>query len=144
VLERSINEGLYGQLVAANLPRVIHTEEQNERYLAVLEDLHNRPSLTPEEEQFAELLTLLIEDFGGRHYQLKSAASPSEIVRELMAANGLKQADLVDVFGSASVASEVLSGRRDLSKRHIQRLSERFHVSPALFFPEPSGRRIPS
>jgi HTH-type transcriptional regulator/antitoxin HigA len=42
--------------------------------------------------------------------------------------------DLLDVFGTASVVSEVLSGKRELSKAHIVKLSDRFHVSPALFF----------
>jgi Predicted transcription regulator containing HTH domain len=52
-----------------------------------------------------------------------------------MAANGLKQSDMVDIFGTRSVASEVLSGKRDLSKTHIQKLSQRFNVSPEVFFP---------
>jgi HTH-type transcriptional regulator/antitoxin HigA len=48
--------------------------------------------------------------------------------------HGLKQKDLVDVFGTASIVSEVLSGKRELNKEHIKRLSDRFHVSPELFF----------
>jgi HTH-type transcriptional regulator/antitoxin HigA len=46
----------------------------------------------------------------------------------------LKQKDLVDVFGTPSIVSEVMSGKRELNKEHIKRLSERFHVSPELFF----------
>ena len=52
-----------------------------------------------------------------------------------MDAHGFKQADLVDVFGSKGIASEVLNGKRSFSKTHIQRLSEKFHVSPEVFFP---------
>jgi HTH-type transcriptional regulator/antitoxin HigA len=51
-----------------------------------------------------------------------------------MDANDLRQADLLDVFGTASVISEVLKGKRELSKAHIAKLSERFRISPALFF----------
>jgi len=51
-----------------------------------------------------------------------------------MDANGLRQVDLLDVFGNASVISEVLKRKRGLSKAHIARLSEHFNVSPALFF----------
>jgi HTH-type transcriptional regulator/antitoxin HigA len=128
-----IDEPVYRELLAAALPRVIHTEAENERYVLALEALHDRGHLTLEEERLAELLTLLIEDFEGRHYQLKPAA-PADVLRELMLANGLKQGDLADIFGTRSIASEVLSGKRDLSKKHIQKLSERFHVSPELFF----------
>jgi HTH-type transcriptional regulator/antitoxin HigA len=130
-----IDEKTYRQLVAEALPRVIHTEEENERHIAELEALHSRERLTPEEEQLADLLMLLIEDFEARYYQIR-AAKPAEIVRELMDANGLKQEDLLDIFGTRSIASEVLSGKRDLSKTHIEKLSQRFHISPEVFFPE--------
>ena len=40
---------------------------------------------------------------------------------------------LTDVFGTPSIVSEVLSGKRDLNLNHIKRLSERFHVPPELF-----------
>jgi antitoxin component HigA of HigAB toxin-antitoxin module len=59
---------------------------------------------------------------------------PIDILRHLMDANGLRQVDLLDVFGTASVISEVLKGKRELSKAHIAKLSGRFNVSPALFF----------
>lgn len=52
------------------------------------------------------MLTLLIEDFESKNYQL-NAVSPAEIIRELMSATSLKQSDLVDVFGTKSVVSEV-------------------------------------
>lgn len=128
-----VDERIYRKLVAEALPHVIHTEAENERYIAELEALHSRERLTPEEEQLAELLMLLIENFEAQHYQIR-AAEPVEIVRELMDANGLKQADLLDIFGTRSVVSEVLSGKRELSKTHIEKLSQRFHVSPEVFF----------
>ena len=46
----------------------------------------------------------------------------------------LKQADLLPVFGSRSVASDVLNGKRDPSKAHIRKLADFFHLSPAAFF----------
>jgi len=51
-----------------------------------------------------------------------------------MEAHDLRQKDLVDIFNTESVASEVLSGKRELTREHIKRLSARFHVSPAVFF----------
>jgi HTH-type transcriptional regulator/antitoxin HigA len=124
----------YRELLATTLPRVIHSEAENEQCIAALEALHERNRLSPEQEQLSELLTLLIDDFEGKNYQL-NAASPVEIIRELMGVNSLKQSDLVDIFGTKSIVSEVLSGKRELSKAHIQRLCRRFHVSPELFFP---------
>lgn len=47
---------------------------------------------------------------------------------------GLKQKDLAEVFGTPSIVSEVLSGKRKLNYEQIRKLSERFQVSPELFF----------
>ncbi len=125
--------GEYRRLLTRNLPKVIETEEENEACIRLLEKLDERgDQLTAAEKKLAELLTLLIEDFEGRHYKLKPAA-PHEAVLELMRANGLKQKDLVEVFGTPSIVSEVLSGKRALSKEHIRRLSDRFHISPEVF-----------
>jgi transcriptional regulator with XRE-family HTH domain len=51
-----------------------------------------------------------------------------------MVQHGLKQKELVDVFGTPSIVSEVLSGKRDLNKEHISRLSKRFRVSAGTLF----------
>jgi HTH-type transcriptional regulator/antitoxin HigA len=127
------NKREYANLLANVLPHVIHTEEENDRCTAVLEELLAKKNRTAEEERLRELLTLLIEEFEERRYALKPA-TPLQIVRHLMESNGLRQADLLGVFGTRSIASEVLNGKRDLAKAHIEKLSQRFHVSPDLFF----------
>ena len=124
----------YSALLTKFPPKVIRTEKENERYVDILHDLDRRTkSLTRAEKELADLLTLLIEDFEERRYQLPRAG-PLDVLRFLMDEHGLKQKDLADVFGTASIVSEVLSGKRELNKDHIKRLSERFHVSPELFF----------
>lgn len=50
-----------------------------------------------------------------------------------MAANDLRQKDLVGILGSESMVSLVLNGQRPLALAHIQALSRRFKVSPAAF-----------
>ena len=123
----------YRRLLGKSLPRVIRTEAENEHYLELLRRLDARgDSLTPAESELAELLTLLIEDFEERHYAFE-AASPLQVLQELVRANNLKQKDLLDVFGSPSIASEVLKGKRHLTTGHIRKLSQHFHVSPEIF-----------
>ena len=122
----------YATLLGQALPHVIHTEAENTRATELLDVLLHKKKRTAGEKRLAELLTLLIEEYEQK-YALPEAG-PIDILRHLMESNDLRQADLVDVFGTASVVSEVLKGKRGLSKSHIARLSERFHVSPALFF----------
>ena len=124
----------YSALLKKFPPKVIRTEEENETYSEILYQLDQRSkSLTRAEKELAELLTLLIEDFEEKHYHLPRA-KPVEVLLFLMDQHGLKQKDLVGVFGTPSIVSEVLGGKRDLNKDHIKRLSERFHVSPEVFF----------
>jgi HTH-type transcriptional regulator / antitoxin HigA len=124
----------YASLLTTTLPSVIRTEAENERYIARLEELDGKGSrLSAAERRMAQLLTLLIEDFEEKHYALR-ASSPVDVLRELILANNLKQKDLLDVFGTPSIISEVLHGKRQLTTEHIRRLSRRFHVSPEVFF----------
>ncbi len=117
----------------AGSPTTIASERQHEDYLSVLEKLSSRENPTREEEKYAEVLITLIEAYEEEHHPIL-AASPLEVLRALMAANDLRQKDLVSIFGSESIVSEVLNKKRDLNKNHIEKLSKRFHVSPAVFF----------
>ena len=123
----------YKQLIAEVPPKVIHTAEENRYYLRKLEELNRRwTELTHAERDLYDTLGVLIEDFEKKAYTIRAAA-PIEVIKELMVANGLRQKDLVGVFETASVASEVLKGKRALTTDHIRRLSKRFNVSPAFF-----------
>ncbi len=123
----------YARLLAAALPAIIETEEQNEHYLSVVEKLMKRgDKITPEEETLLDLLGHLIEDFENRYYQPRDA-TPLEVLHELMAANSLKQVDLVPIFGSKGITSEVVNGKRGISKAHAKALAERFNVSAEVF-----------
>jgi HTH-type transcriptional regulator/antitoxin HigA len=57
-----------------------------------------------------------------------------EVLTELMTKTNLRQKDLVGLPGTESEVSEILSGKRELNKHHIEKLSKRFKVSQELFF----------
>ena len=114
-------------------PTPITSERQREQYLSVLDKLAGKDNPTSEEEKYAEVLPTLIEAYEDEHHAIPDA-SPVEVLRTLMDANGLRQKGLVPIFGSESIVSEVLHKKRDLNKTHIKKLSKRFHISPAAFF----------
>ena len=60
-------------------------------------------------------------------------ASPLDVLKELMLANNLKAADLADSRRGRSRVSEILAGKRAISKEQARRLGERFRISPAAF-----------
>lgn len=124
----------YNRLLTKVAPKVIRSEKENEAYTRALYELDQRgKKLTRAEKELAELLTLLIEDFESKRYEL-TRAKPVEVLRFLMDQHSLKQKDLIGVFRTRSIVSEILGGKRKLNREHIERLSQRFHVSPDVFF----------
>jgi len=74
-----------------------------------------------------------LEAYEEEHHSIPDA-SPVDVLRTLMDANDLRQKDLASIFGSESIVSEVLHRKRGLNKSHIEKLSKRFNISPAVFF----------
>lgn len=123
----------YGRLLARKLPAVIRNEEENERLIAELEQFDRRDKeLTPEEREYSELLTVLIEAFESANYGLEGS-TPSSRLRSLMEEHGLRQRDLLEVFGSSGIASEVVNGKRAVSKAQAKKFASLFHVPADLF-----------
>lgn len=129
----TINPETYGKLLTQYLPKVITNEAENQRALDIAETLSNKQDLTPEEEQLLDLLVTLIENFESKQYTFKNNSTPLSRLHFLMEANNLKQVDLLDVFGSKGIVSEVFNGKRQISKTHAVKLGERFNVDPTLF-----------
>src|SRR5918912_2033262 len=103
----AINPDRYKKLLVRVMPVVIQTEEENERALAEVEKLMAKgEDLSPEEDALLQLMATLIQDFEEKFYQPREA-TPLEVLRHLMEARDLKQSDLLEVFGSKGIASEV-------------------------------------
>jgi len=116
-------------------PTVISSEAQYDSYVEALMALDKKGHLNRQEESYAKVLAAFIEDWDEKHNPIEDA-SPIEVLETLMDANNLRQKDLVPIFGTESIVSEVLHEKRALTVNHIVGLSQRFSVSPAVFFAE--------
>lgn len=124
----------YGRLLAKFTPKIIETEAENDAALAIVETLMEKGDAgrNAEEDALLALLVSLISQFEETAYPLPEV-SPIELVRYLMEHNDLKAIDLAPILGSRAKVSEVLSGKRSISKEQAKRLGDRFKVSPAAF-----------
>ena len=128
-----LNPQRYAELLVAALPVKIETEEEHKRMLAFTEKLFKKgEQCSPEEDVLLKLLVHLIQDYEQRVYQPEQA-TPQEVLIELMAARGLKQSDLWAVLNSKSVTSEIVNGKRGISKANAKALAEFFHISAEVF-----------
>ena len=103
-----------------------------EAALAVFGPLFEKANRTPAEESYMGALADLIEV-----YEQATVFFPErtgiDALRSLMQENGLRQIDLLDIFPTQSVVSEILSGKRPLTLPYITKLAARFHVTPVTF-----------
>jgi HTH-type transcriptional regulator/antitoxin HigA len=121
------------EMIRQGAPHLIHSDEELAEYTAALFDLTAKADPTPDEEEAIELMTLLIDRYESQRYPVPDA-EPAAVLRLLLDQNGLSQRDVAAELGSESTVSLVLSGKRSLNRDHIARLSQRFNVSPSVFF----------
>jgi len=127
------DEKIYGSLLVNTLPKVIETEEECLRVEKIVGELLKKGDrLSPEEGKLLDLLSDLIENYEDKVYPIEDAP-PHEMLKFLMRENDLKQSDLLHVFGSSGIASEVVGGKRSISKAQARKLAEFFKVSVELF-----------
>ena len=128
-----IDEKKYARVLARVLPRVIGSDEEHERMLAEIEKLMDRGERrTMEEDTALDLMVRLIQDYEREHHPLADP-SPSEMLAYLMEKRGLRQVDLVPIIKSRGYVSDIINGKRAISKAHARQLAEFFKVSADLF-----------
>ncbi|MEG4233630.1 transcriptional regulator [Microcoleus sp. Pol11C3] len=128
----TIEKTAYGQLLAKSQPKLILNEEDYDIALAEVASLMSQEELTLEEETLLSLWALLIEEYEAKYYPIPEA-TPRDVLLHLMEVREVKQADLVGVIGSKGVVSEVVNGKRAISKAQAKALGEFFNVNPSVF-----------
>lgn len=128
-----IDGKLYGKLLTKTLPRVLRSEDEYEQMLAEVEALMEQgDGRSPEQDALLDLMALLVQDYEEKHYPLPQS-EPREMLAYLIEERGLRASDLWEVVGSKSRVSEILSGRRSISREQAKRLAAFFRVPVDLF-----------
>ena len=102
--------------------KIIKTETDYEAALERIEELMDTAPGTPEEDEL-DVLALLVETYEKKQYPI-GMPEPVEAILFFMDQQGLSNADMVTYLGSPSKVSEVLNGKRGLSKTMIKNLVE--------------------
>jgi len=123
---------IYSKLLSKYQPGIIKTEEENEFFREIVEELISTKNLNAEEEALLQLLVKLIEDFEDKHYQI-NASTPQSRLLHLMEARSLDATDLLEIMGSREAVVEVINDRLEITKQQAEALGRFFHVDPGLF-----------
>ena len=119
-------------MITTSESKPIRIEAEHVRLTGMLLALDERDELSAEEGALAEMLTLLIEDYEEKFHPLPKV-SPNASLNALMEERGLKHKDIWPILGNKGGATEILSGRRSISKAQARRLAEFFRVPVDLF-----------
>lgn len=121
---------------------VVRNEAQYEAAVARVDALIEAGALeaTHPLHELVNVLGTVLHAYEETHYPMPPV-SGAEMLRFLMAQHHLKQTDLADL-GSQGVVSELLSGKRRFTVRHIATLVERFKAPAEVFIPRAQGRVI--
>ena len=128
----TFNRSTYSNLLCQYTPQVIETESEYNCALAIAEKLTFAKNRTLEEKALHKLILTLIEVYEAKHYPMEDSL-PHEILNHLMESSGTRQIDLVGIIGSSGVVSEIVNGKRTISKAQAKALGQYFKVSPSLF-----------
>ena len=84
--------------------------------------------------QYARFIEELVTHYERDRFPI-GHSTPQDMLVFLMEQHGLNQVDIAEELGGQPNVSAILSGKRELNLRQIQKLAARFQVSPATFLP---------
>jgi HTH-type transcriptional regulator / antitoxin HigA len=128
----TFDQSTYTNLLVQISPKIIETEAEYDRALAIAEQLTFNKNKTPEERAIYQLLVMLIEAYETKHYALP-VSKPHEILQHIMESSGTEQSDLIGKLGSLEVVSQLVNGDRSMTIEQAKILGDMFKVSPQLF-----------
>ena len=128
-----LDERRYRELLDVTLPVAIRMEEEYHRLLGAAAALMEKPDdeISEEEGRLLELLSVLIDEYENRAHPLPKA-EPHKMLAYLLEEKDMKPSDLWPVLPKSRV-SEILSGKRSISKAQAKQLAELLRVPVDLF-----------
>jgi HTH-type transcriptional regulator/antitoxin HigA len=134
VTNRVVENG-YFELVRRFPLRPIRSKKELDGATAVIDDLISR-TLSPEEGDYLDVLSDLVEKYESEHYAIPDA-NPIQVLQFFIEDRQTSQRAVATGSGIAvSTMSQILSGQRPMNLDHMQKLASYFGVDVAVFLPK--------
>ncbi|MBF0197593.1 MAG: transcriptional regulator [Planctomycetes bacterium] len=105
---------------------------RNDKEYSALEDVIEHLMLKDPKSPIIKVIAEFMSEYESNSVKIPEA-SGVEALKFLMDQHGLRQVDLVDVFGNQGNVSSALNQKRGFSVQNIKALSKKFNVNPAVF-----------
>jgi HTH-type transcriptional regulator/antitoxin HigA len=131
----------YDSLLLKYKPRPIRNDREHRRTLKQVEELivQHGPNPPRAEGELIAVMSNLIES-----YEIEATPrrkpTPAETLEHLIESKEVTRAEVARATGiPRSTITNVLTGRRQISKENVARLANYFHVDPSVFLPKGSA-----
>jgi HTH-type transcriptional regulator/antitoxin HigA len=133
--EKTAPSASYLALIRRFRLRPIHSEEELDRATAVMNSLLDREDLDRDEDDYLDVLSDLIARYEEKHHPIRTDdLTEAEMLEHLIEAKGVTQAEAARAASMAeSTVSEILSGKRRLTRSQMEKLAAYFHLDPGVF-----------
>lgn len=122
----------YAGLVGLLPPRPLHDAVDYDNAMEVVMAMAGR-ELTPDQDDYLGALTTFIAEYDRAHDAPRKRRPVRERLKYLIEQAGMNASDLGRLLGSRGHGSNVLTGKRELSKEQIRILSRHFKLSADYF-----------
>jgi HTH-type transcriptional regulator/antitoxin HigA len=114
--------------------KVIRNETQYKAYCDLLENMLSLKRKTKTVQDEIDLLTLLIENYDEANHPFQKL-TPAIILKTILAEHQMKAVHLSSLLGvSEGLVSDMLSGKKSISKKNIKIISEYFKINQSFLF----------
>nr|WP_245927561.1 transcriptional regulator [Aphanothece hegewaldii] len=124
----TFNSEKYQELLQQYQPKLIKTEEENEKALALVEELMHRVNRSSEENALYELLITLIEKFEQNYYLPTKNTNSHSMLLFLMEEQDINPIDLINVLGSLEIVNKILNLQQEMTRTQAKALGKFFNV----------------
>lgn len=113
--------------------RPLRTDTDLDAAIVVIDALIDRPELAAPEQDYLDVLSDLVEAYEAETIPMRPVGD-ADLLRFLIEQKQVTQAGAATGAGIAeSTISEVLAGKRKLTRTQIAKLARYFHVEPSTF-----------
>ena len=128
----------YDSLLLEYKPRAFLNDREHRRALRQVEELiqQNGPKPSRAEGELIAVLSTLIESYEVDRIP-RQKPTPAKMLAHLIDAKQVTKAEVARIAKiPRSTITNVVSGRRQISKENVAKLAAYFHVDPSVFLPE--------
>jgi HTH-type transcriptional regulator / antitoxin HigA len=131
--QRRVAGDRYLELVCQVPLRPIRSEAELDSAIAMIDALLDLDKRSGDEEDYLDVLSDLVEKYEDENDPMPTVAS-TEMLRFLIDNRATTQTEVATETGIAeSTISEILAGKREMNRKHIEALARHFRVNPAVF-----------